>query len=245
MLTGLGSRRPSAALVISMIALVASLSGAAYAVTLKKNQVKTRNIAPKAVTGNRIDPGAVKRSKLRTGAVGARAIAAGAVREPALGANAVTASALAANAVTDGKLARASVLRQAIKAQAVTRPKIADGVVATRKLADGAVDTAKIADGAVGSAKLAANSVTSGSVLLAFTSSFDPPALGADSCNPREAIAAAGVQPGDSVIVTPASALSSDVIVGADAGANEVGLRLCALDAADPDTTEFRFLVIR
>lgn len=68
-------RRPSPAMVISLVALFAALSGTAVAAKvgsndLKKNAVKTKNIAGKAVTANKLDKGAVKTNKLADGAVG-------------------------------------------------------------------------------------------------------------------------------------------------------------------------------
>jgi hypothetical protein len=218
-----GGRLPSPAFVLALIALIAGLGGAAYAVTLKKNQVKTRNIAPGAVTGNRIDAGAVKPQKLRDGAVIASKLAGGAV----------TTAAIADNAVNRTQIANDAINRQKIAAQAVGTPKIANG----------AVENAKLADGAVSAAKLAPQSVTSASVLLAFTSAQDGGALAAGECA-RLPIVAAGVQPGDSVVVTPPATFPAEVVVSADTAANEVGLRLCALSAIDPPVADFRFLVI-
>ena len=64
--------RPSPALVISVIALIAALTGSAYAVNkigtkqLKKNAVSTQKIKPGAVTTPKIRPGAVTESRLAT-----------------------------------------------------------------------------------------------------------------------------------------------------------------------------------
>ena len=143
-----GSRLPSPALVIAVIALFAGLGGAAYAVKLGKNDVKTRHIAPKAVKGSKIAKNAVKTAKIRDGAV--------------LGGK------IAANGVSEAAIAEHAVSRRKIKAQAVTTPKVADTAVETRKLADAAVTAAKLAPG----------SVTGAAALASITVTVDPPASG-------------------------------------------------------------------
>lgn len=58
-------RRPSAALVISIVALVMALGGTAYAgITLGKNSVGTKQLKNNAVTTKKIKKGAVTGSKL-------------------------------------------------------------------------------------------------------------------------------------------------------------------------------------
>lgn len=199
-------RAPSPAAVVAMLALFVAFGGAAYAVTLGKNDVKTRNIASGAVTGSRLAAGAVKTAKVRDGAVTTTKIADGAVGVSALGSGAVE--------------------RAKIKAQAVTNPKLADGAISAEKLG--------------------ANSVTSGSVLAAVSRTINPPNLGVDECA-RVPAAVSSVQPGDSVIVTPPADLDPGIVATADAGADEVGVRLCNPTTApiDAPSTSFRLLVIR
>lgn len=117
-------RAPSPALVISLIALFVALGGAAYAVKLGKNDVKSRNIAPKAVTGAKLATDAVKTGKLRDAAISSPKLADGAVGSIALAGDAVE--------------------RQKIKAQAVTSPKLADGAVTADKLGAGSVTSAAV-----------------------------------------------------------------------------------------------------
>lgn len=76
--------------VAATVALFFSLAGGAYAVGLGKNDVKSKNIAPKAV----------RTADLATGAVTAEK----------LGANSVTTDKLAANAVTTGKVTDGNLL---------------------------------------------------------------------------------------------------------------------------------------
>lgn len=73
-------RRPSAAIVIAMIALFAALAGAGYAaVSIPKNSVGTNQLKNGAVSNAKIKNGAVGNFKLATAAVGARKIINGAV----------------------------------------------------------------------------------------------------------------------------------------------------------------------
>jgi len=60
------SRRPRAAFVISVIALIAALGGTAYAgVTLGKNSVGTKQLKNNAVTSSKIKNNAVTTSKIK------------------------------------------------------------------------------------------------------------------------------------------------------------------------------------
>src|SRR5262249_16199597 len=63
-------RRPSAALVISVIALITALGGTADAGgKLGKNRVGTKQLKKNAVTSKKIKNGAVTTNKLKNGAV--------------------------------------------------------------------------------------------------------------------------------------------------------------------------------
>jgi hypothetical protein len=69
------TRRPSPALIISIIALVASLTGTAFAAQqLAKNSVGSRQIKAKAVTTGKIAPNAVNGSKVANESVTAEDI---------------------------------------------------------------------------------------------------------------------------------------------------------------------------
>jgi hypothetical protein len=64
-------RRPSASLVISMLALVVALGGTAYAAaTLPKNSVGTKQLKNKAVTTSKIANGAVTGAKVNLSTLG-------------------------------------------------------------------------------------------------------------------------------------------------------------------------------
>jgi hypothetical protein len=67
--------RPSPALIISIVALVAALGGGAYAATVAKNSVSAKSLKKNAVVTNKIKNAAVTKDKLADGAVTAEKIA--------------------------------------------------------------------------------------------------------------------------------------------------------------------------
>jgi hypothetical protein len=62
-------RRPSPALIVSLIAVFLALGGTTYALTLPTASVGTAQLRPNAVTYSRIAPLAISASKFRTGSV--------------------------------------------------------------------------------------------------------------------------------------------------------------------------------
>jgi hypothetical protein len=212
-------RAPSPALVVAVAALFVALGGAAYAVSLDKNDVKSRHIARGAVKGSDLHRNAVKRNKIKGGAVTAAKIADGAVDTAAL--------------------ANRAVVRQKIKAQAVTKQKIANGAVEADKIADGAVVTAKLADGAVTAAKLGAGSVTGATMKAVVDVSVDSPM---DGC--AEATdSVTGAEPDDHVVVTAEPGSPDSLVATGEAGEGEITVRACGI-GGDPDATDFNVLVI-
>ena len=64
------NRRPSPALIVSVVALLVALGGSAYAV--KKNSVRSKNIVNGAVSGKDIRDGAVKGKHVNEGTLSFR-----------------------------------------------------------------------------------------------------------------------------------------------------------------------------
>jgi hypothetical protein len=62
-------RRPSPATVLALIALVMAMSGTAYALTLPKNSVGSKQIKKNAVTSSKIKKGAVTSSRVKNGSL--------------------------------------------------------------------------------------------------------------------------------------------------------------------------------
>lgn len=135
--------------VIATIALFLALGGSAWA-AIGKNSVKTRNIAPGAVTNAKLAKNAVTKHKIAEKAVTARAIGPGAILPGALGIGSVGTSALGAFAVNAGKIANNSVTNPKLASNAVTEPKIAADAVTGAKIDEstlGQVPDARLFDG--------------------------------------------------------------------------------------------------
>jgi hypothetical protein len=131
--------------VMSCVAIFMALSGAAYAATLGKNAVKTKNIASGAVTAAKIKNSSVTAAKLANGAVIGSKIANGAVGASKLAEASVRSSALGGGVVTTGKLKDLNVTEGKLASNAVTAAKISAGAVETGKLAKEAVTGEKLA----------------------------------------------------------------------------------------------------
>jgi hypothetical protein len=134
-------RRPSAALVISIIALFVALGGPAQAAKLvrssdiKNRTVQLRDLSRKAVKELRETP---------RGSVGERALANGAVTNPKLRDGSVTANKLGPSSVGSVQLAPNSVGVRELKPGTAGPGQIADGAVNGTKIADGSLDARDI-----------------------------------------------------------------------------------------------------
>jgi hypothetical protein len=91
-------KRPSPAMVVAIIALIAALTGTAFA-ALGKNSVGSKQLKKNAVTAAKIKKNAVTAAKIKTNAIS----------EAKLTDNAVTSDKLKDNAVTNGKIAAGAV----------------------------------------------------------------------------------------------------------------------------------------
>ena len=89
-MTSFRAHRPSAALVISVIALIAALSGTAYAAVLSANSVGTKQLKNNAVTNKKINNGAISTSKIKNGAITTAKLGRGAVTANQLNTNGLT-----------------------------------------------------------------------------------------------------------------------------------------------------------
>ncbi|XKH51311.1 hypothetical protein LG275_03700 [Chryseomicrobium palamuruense] len=133
-------------------------------------QIDASQIAPNAVTAEKIVNGSITTIKIGDLAVDATKIAAGAILTDKLVDGAITTiklgnlavdnSKLAANAVTATKILDGAIAEAKIAAGAVTELKIGTGAITNLKLAALAVDAAKLAAGAVTDIKLATGAVT-------------------------------------------------------------------------------------
>jgi hypothetical protein len=108
-------RRPSPALVISLIALFLALGGTGYALTLPNGSVGVAQLKPRAVTNSRLATLAISTSKLRP--------------------NSVVFSKLANNQFTSQKIRNGSLLGEDLAANTVTGAQIDESTLAITKFA--------------------------------------------------------------------------------------------------------------
>jgi hypothetical protein len=134
----LRSARPSAALIVALLALFVALGGPAQAARLltgkdvKNRSLTTKDLSRKSIKSLRATP---------RGSVGSRALANGGV----------TSGKLADSAVTTGKIAPASIDVTRMAANAVGARELIGGSVGNAQLGDNSVTGAKIADGTLDS----------------------------------------------------------------------------------------------
>jgi len=159
----LKGRRPSASLVVALIALFVALDGPATAARLvngasitsnsiTNKQVKNgtlgkQDLSKSARTYLRTTPAkSVGANQLRDGAVGGKALAGKAVDASKLADGAVGNTQLAGRSVDAGKLADGSVGATQLASGAVTSSKVTAGAIGTEAIADGALLTRDLGD---------------------------------------------------------------------------------------------------
>ena len=118
------TRRPSAAMIVAVIALVAALAGSAVAMPGKST---------------------IDKNDLKKGAVRAKALKTGSVSNPKLADGSVSSTKIADGQVATVDIADGSVTGPKLAANAVSTDKIGDGQVGTADLADSSVNSAKVA----------------------------------------------------------------------------------------------------
>jgi hypothetical protein len=122
------TRRPSAALVVAIVALVAALTGSAIALP-GKNTVDKNDIQKNAVKTKTIKAGAVTEPKLADGAVSSAKIADAAVTTAKIADAAVSSAKLANASVSSAKIADAAVDSAKVENDSLTGADLAPGVI--------------------------------------------------------------------------------------------------------------------
>jgi hypothetical protein len=157
-------RRPSAPLLIALLALFVALGGPAHAERLingakikrdsiaskqvKDRSLKERDLERGAVRSLRATPnGAVTGSKLAPAAVTARALAPGSVLSDAVADNSLTAADLAANSVGTEEIGDNAVGQSEIRGNGVAAAEIADNSIDGGEIIDGGLSMRDIARG--------------------------------------------------------------------------------------------------
>jgi hypothetical protein len=122
-------RRPSAAMIVSLVALFASLGGVGYAATtLASNSVGTDQLQSGAVSNAKIKNGAVGHGKLATGAVGKTQINSSQVQARVTG---TCANGAIASVASGGLVTCASTMPQEFDTSSASPVTVPDGTSAT------------------------------------------------------------------------------------------------------------------
>jgi hypothetical protein len=145
-------RRPSAPMIIAVLALFVALGGPAQAGRL--------------ISGGEIKKGSITSKQIKDRSLTRRDLAKPAVKAlTATPNNAVTASKLAENAVTTRALAPGSVLSGSVGDNSLTADDLASNSVGGEEVADNAIGQAEIRPNGVGSSEIADNSIEAGKVI--------------------------------------------------------------------------------
>jgi hypothetical protein len=252
MLHRLKGLRPSAPMVVALLALFVALDGPATAArmvsgaSIKRNSITNKQIRNGTI--GKLDLSKTARNYLRTTpakSVGANQLRGGAVSGKALAGKAVDASKLADGAVGNAQLAGKSV----------DAGKLADGSVGSAQLAGSAVTASKVADSAIGGAAIADGNLQTRDLGDFFgTVTVDFPELLANSCqysvfSPTPSNGNGNNQIADDIVsASPStSGWPDQVIVVANPGANNtVRLVACRIGSdggvIDPPRTIFQYV---
>jgi hypothetical protein len=154
--------RPSAPMLVALLALFVALGGPAYAERLingskikagtvaskqiKDRSLKERDLAPAAVRSLRATPsGSITDAKLAENAITTRALAPGSVLSGTVGDNSLTAADLAVNSVGTDEIADNAVGQSEIRGNGVAASEIADDSIDGGEIIDGGLSVRDVA----------------------------------------------------------------------------------------------------
>jgi hypothetical protein len=155
-------RRPSAPLLVALLALFVALGGPAHAERLingakikrnsvgskqiKDRSVRSRDLAPATVRTLRATPDrSITDADLAEGAVTSRALAAGSVESASVGDNSLGAADLATNSVGTDEIADNAVGQSEIRGNGVAASEIADNSIDGGEIIDGGLSVRDVA----------------------------------------------------------------------------------------------------
>lgn len=246
--------RPSAPMVVALLALFVALDGPATAARLVNgSSIKRNSITSKQIrngTLGRQDLSKLAQSYLRT--TPAKSVGANQLRDGAVGGKAI-----AGKAVDASKLADGAVGNSQLAGKSVDGAKLADGAVGGSQLGTGAVTASKVADGAIGGAAIADGNLQArdlgdffGTVTVDFPE-FMPGSCQFSSFSPTPSGGGSRQIFDDVVSVSPSTSGWPDpIVVVANPGAgNTVRLVACYIapagsDPVDPPKTLFQYIAV-
>lgn len=158
----IGLALPSPGLVVSLLALVLSISGTAMAI--QANSVRSQHIVDGQVKMSDVGTGAVKSAKLADGAVARGKLATGAVRGAAIAPDGVSAPKLAEGGLTGADFELGVIDHTQLAPNAVNTAALADSAVTAANVPLNALVSAHLGNLSITGSAIAANAVTSAKV---------------------------------------------------------------------------------
>src|SRR5215207_3193632 len=218
-------RRPSAPMLVAMLALFVALGGPAQAARL--------------IDGSRIKAGTVASKQLKDRSIKPRDLSSSAVRMlQSTPDNSVTALKLGEHSVTTRALAPGSVLTGTVGDNTLTAIDLASNAVRTEEVADNAIGQSEIRNNGVAASELADNSIDGGEIIDAGLSIRDIARkvgtleltirqLAANACEPPQPIDVAGIGiRGDFIVLSPTSPWPSELVYTVNGTASETQFKV-------------------
>jgi hypothetical protein len=234
-------RRPSAPLLVALLALFVALGGPAQAARL--------------IDGSRIEPGTVGSKQLKNRSIKPRDLGSAAVRRLlATPDDSITASKLGENAVTTRALAPGSVLTGTVGDDSLTATDLASNSVRTEEIADNAIGQPEIRSNGVGAAEIAIDAIDGGEIRDGGLSIRDVarevgtfplrvPELATNACTTVPVNANGIGVLGDFVVISPTSAWPAGLVytVNGTGSETQFKVQVCNRGAATPAAATYTF----
>ena len=244
-------RRPSPALLISVLALFVALGGPAQ--------------AAKLIHGKTIKKGTITSTQVKDGTLGEKELSKGARRAlKAVAPGSVTAASIATGAVTAAQIAPGAVDGVRLAPNAVDSSKVADNSLGGSDIGANAIGADEIDAGGVGASEIRDNSIDSGEIVDGglqgrdvgrFTGQLSLPfgTVPADACKSVTSTALTPVAAGnqnigdDAIVVTPGAPFpDSMALTATPVGSNQIKVTLCnfSVDDAALGVRDFSYVTI-
>ena len=204
-------RRPSAPMVVALLALFVALGGPAR--------------AARVIEGSDIKRGSIGSKQVKDRGLKQRDLSRAAVRTLTATPNgSITASKLGVNSVTTRALAPGSVLSGTVGDNSLTATDLATGAAGADEVAENAVGQSEIRNNGVAASEIADDSIDGGEIIDGGLSvrdvarevgqiEWELPTLVIGACSPAARVTRAGIPiAGDFVLISPVSAWPDDLV---------------------------------